>query len=304
MLAVTLVTGQVEYGGSDLGSGVYWAIASALSLVGVLGLVGYLRSAEASAVLTAADAAAKVPWATTPELAERPRRESLEISKSDEQVLDSITRISVATAGYDPVSASAAVMGGPAWQRVLPAVWPSVAAAFLSFTQGLLVVCLLPYVPSQSGDDGLNSHALAGGQSLAQQLVFVNLFANLAGRLLSLAPGPGRVLAGSPGRVLALTTARLLLSIPFLWYVFGATAGSWRSDGLALGYVGVMVVTAGYVSSVVYSSACEAVPLADQPTATLLVNIGMSLGMWSGIGFGWLLAGTMAAATAAAAGSS
>ena len=297
MLAVTLVTGQVEYGGSDLGSGVYWAIASALSLVGVLGLVGYLRSAEASAVLTAADAAAKVPWATTPELAERPRRESLEISKSDEQVLDSITRISVATAGYDPVSASAAVMGGPAWQRVLPAVWPSVAAAFLSFTQGLLVVCLLPYVPSQSGDDGLNSHALAGGQSLAQQLVFVNLFANLAGRLLSLAPGPGRVLAGSP-------TARLLLSIPFLWYVFGATAGSWRSDGLALGYVGVMVVTAGYVSSVVYSSACEAVPLADQPTATLLVNIGMSLGMWSGIGFGWLLAGTMAAATAAAAGSS
>ena len=35
------------------------------------------------------------------------------------------------------------------WRAVLPAIWPSVAAAYVSFTHGLLVVCLLPYVPAE-----------------------------------------------------------------------------------------------------------------------------------------------------------
>ena len=54
-------------------------------------------------------------------------------------------------------------------------------------------------------------------------------------------------------------------------------------------YVGGMVVTAGFLASVVYSAAFAAVPLSQRATATLLVNIGMTLGIWSGIGLALLM---------------
>jgi hypothetical protein len=40
----------------------------------------------------------------------------------------------------------------------------------------------------------------------------------------------------------------------------------------------------GFLASVVYSAACAAVPRSQRAVATLLVNIGMTLGIWSGIG--------------------
>jgi hypothetical protein len=56
---------------------------------------------------------------------------------------------------------------------------------------------------------------------------------------------------------------------------------------MACVYVGGIVV--GYLSSVIYSSACDAVSSPDQPMATLLVNIGMTLGIWLGIALAWCL---------------
>ena len=42
------------------------------------------------------------------------------------------------------------------------------------------------------------------------------------------------------------------------------------------------MTTSGFVAAVIYSSACEALPPAGRPLATLLVNLGMTAGMWSG----------------------
>ena len=50
-----------------------------------------------------------------------------------------------------------------------------------------------------------------------------------------------------------------------------------------------MTTAAGFVASVTYSSACEAVPCADRPIATLLVNLAMTTGMYCGIGLAWAL---------------
>lgn len=55
-------------------------------------------------------------------------------------------------------------------------------AAYLSFLQGLLVVCLLPFVPPAAA----TADGQGGSSRLAQALVFVNLFgASLCVCLLS-----------------------------------------------------------------------------------------------------------------------
>jgi hypothetical protein len=96
---------------------------------------------------------------------------------------------------------------------VLAVVWPCVVAALLSYTQGLLVVCLLPFVPEQS------SRPVIGSVALSQKLVFVNLFANLAGRLFAITTLGAKCGANrSPRCVLGLACARSILLLPFGWY--------------------------------------------------------------------------------------
>ncbi len=161
VLLLTLATGGAKLGQADLASALYWLAASALSLLGVLVLTAYLCvSSEAAAVLAEADARIGVLLGPTgnagtvrvggPEEddavgAEQEEVESLLFTSSGESDYED-------DGGGDSGSANnqgQQVQQQATWRVVLPAIWPSVAAAYVSFTHGLLVVCLLPYVPAE-----------------------------------------------------------------------------------------------------------------------------------------------------------
>ena len=144
----------------------------------------------------------------------------------------------------DPAAAAARglrVVDPAPWSTVLAATWPAVIAAFVSYAHGVLVVCLLPFIPAEevstafldSGEPetlavipnnaaGDASITVPGGPdetavaSLSQRLVFVNLFANLVGRLFAVTRmGAWCGASRSPLWILALACVRLLLLAPF-----------------------------------------------------------------------------------------
>mmetsp|Transcript_64308 Transcript_64308/g.112136 ORF Transcript_64308/g.112136 Transcript_64308/m.112136 type:complete len:462 (+) Transcript_64308:84-1469(+) len=161
---------------------------------------------------------------------------------------------------------------------ILGCCWQSVLASYLNFTMGLFVLCLLPYIK--------------GPAWMTQTIVLVNLSSNLLGRALSLSPAVLYRFAGTPCRNLQTMMARLVFALPFILYLLG-TFG--EMDYVAVVYVGLIAMTAGFISSSVYSSACRATPKASQPRATLLVNLAMLSGIYTAIifsimmsSFGWV----------------
>jgi len=149
---------------------------------------------------------------------------------------------------------------------ILRYCWQSVVASYLNFTMGLLVLCLLPYIKGPSW--------------MCQTIVFVNLSSNVVGRAISLYPPALTKLACTPARNLKTMLARLAFAVPFLLYIFGAFP---EMDYVAVVYVGLIAMTAGFISSSVYSSACRATPKASQPRATLLVNAAMLAGIYTAV---------------------
>lgn len=294
VLLLTLATGGARLGGRDWASALYWAAASGLAMLGVLVLTSYLcMSSEAAAVLADADArlgvlvgavGGKTGYVRVNGVAEDDQMgaadgevEALLSDTDDTDGSDSSSSDLEGRSGSGSRSAAGqGVEEQATWRVVLPVIWPSVAAAYLSFTHGLLVVCLLPYVPAELPAPGGEMLLEGEDDLLAERLVFVNLFANLSGRLLSIT-GIGVWAGGSPRKVLTLAVIRLLLLAPFAWYIFGGPGTSspeLRNDLVAEAYVALMVVTAGILASVVYSSACAAVPRSQRAVATLLVNLG------------------------------
>jgi len=149
---------------------------------------------------------------------------------------------------------------------ILRYCWQSVVASYLNFTMGLLVLCLLPYIKGPSW--------------MCQTIVFVNLSSNVVGRAISLYPPALTKLACTPARNLKTMLARLAFAVPFLLYILGALP---EMDYVAVVYVGLIAMTAGFISSSVYSSACRATPKASQPRATLLVNAAMLAGIYTAV---------------------
>lgn len=149
---------------------------------------------------------------------------------------------------------------------ILGYCWQSVVAAYLNFTMGIFVLCLLPYV--------------RGPGWMTQTIVLVNLSSNLAGRALSLSPTIMRTFSDTPARNLRSMMARLIFAIPFIVYLLGSIV---EMDYEAVVYVGLIAMTAGFISSSVYSSACRATPKASQPRATLLVNVAMLSGIYTAV---------------------
>lgn len=175
VLLLTLATGGAKLGGGDLSSALYWVAASGIALIGVLVLTAYLcMNTKAAAVLAEADArmglaqsmavgenSSKAGYAEDDAFAAQEGEvDSLLSSESeyDESGGSDGEREEIRDTAHvvkRPSELSAQRQGQlqtlehqTRWWVVFTAIWPSVAASYVSFGHGLLVVCLLPYVPA------------------------------------------------------------------------------------------------------------------------------------------------------------
>lgn len=302
VLAVTAWTGFHEDvpGLHDKRTDEYWFTASMITLFGMLTLLAFFcvpRTVEHLAVRTEAQRHQVARQADAKEDGARggggrrkgkgapDQKNGMHMSvpllelKSDEESIDSALEKGNDLAGEKEEANSTNCKGD--WRSVLGIIWPSVMAAYLSFFMGVFVVCLLPYVPSDGGP---------GAAGLAQRLVFVNLLCNLVGRCLSLIGPLSMALGATPIRILRVVFFRMCFAVPYIIYVFTDLLP--RNDALAMLYVGAIVVMAGFVASVVYSSACQVVRSTDRPIATLLVNMGMMSGIYSAVAAAYILSST------------
>jgi len=136
------------------------------------------------------------------------------------------------------------------------------------------VTTSLTYVPSASGN-----------HNLALILVYITYFSDFAGRQATIIPF----------RLVRNQVAELIAAcIRFLWVpgiLLYIKVPGWQNDWVAYVFIAINSIIGGYVRTLVFTIGPRAVALENRPKVSLILNLGITVGVYSGIIFSFI-AGT------------
>jgi len=158
-----------------------------------------------------------------------------------------------------------------------------IIAQTILFVGYLMIISNTTEIPSVTGKEEDN-------QSLAQKLVYANLFGLFLGRQLNIFSKPGSK------RFFCITGVRSLLLwcwilcftlVPYVLYM-GGFWGYKHDIGIVV-VMSIYFIATGYLNSVIYVYTTRTVSPKNRETATSYINIALMLGVMLGIGFAYLL---------------
>jgi hypothetical protein len=160
------------------------------------------------------------------------------------------------------------------WE-LLKTVWPTTLAGGLILFADVAVVTTFTYFPSSLDNN-----------NLSLILLYINYFADFAGRQLVLIPY--RVVWNQPTELIAsiirfLWVPASLVYIQIDWF---------RNDWALYVFIGAYAVLGGYIRTMVFTIGPQAVSLNKRTEVSIILNLGITFGVYAGIAFSFIAGST------------